>query len=84
MGEIKVLFSPKSAKYLAGLNEPMKSRIKNALIKLNEQKGDIKSLSGRNGYRLRVGKYRILFDIVDDAIIVYEIGLRGQIYKGGD
>ncbi len=83
MDTMKIVVSPRAAKYLAGLNEPMKGRIKSALLKLNEQGGDIKSLSGRDGYRLRVGKYRILFDVTDDDIIVYEIGLRGQIYKGG-
>ena len=37
---------------------------------------------GRDGYRLRVGGYRVLFDIIDNEIAVYEIGLRGQVYKG--
>lgn len=81
---MKIEVSAKAAKYLARMNEPMKSRIKNSLLKLSEQGGDIKSLSGRDGYRLRVGQYRVLFDLVDDTIIVYEIGPRGQIYKGGD
>lgn len=37
---------------------------------------------GRGGYRLRIGDYRALFDIIDNEIVVHEIGLRGQIYKG--
>lgn len=44
--------------------------------------GDIKSLTGRDGYRLRVGDYRVLFDIIEKDVVVHEIGLRGQIYKG--
>ena len=78
--------SPKAAKYLEKLNEPMKSRIKSALLKLANEPpvGDIKNLSGRDGYRLRVGGYRILFDMANDAIIVYDIGSRGQIYRGGN
>ena len=44
--------------------------------------GDIKSLIRRDGYRLRVGDYRVLFDIIDNEITVHEIGLCGQIYKG--
>jgi mRNA-degrading endonuclease RelE of RelBE toxin-antitoxin system len=32
-------------------------------------------------YRLRVGNYRLLFKIAEDAILIYDIGLRGQIYK---
>lgn len=66
------------------LNEPQKGRITQALEQLSKEppEGDIKSLTGRDGYRLRVGDYRVLFDIIDDEIAVHEIGLRGQIYKG--
>lgn len=83
---MKVELSPKAAKYLSKLNEPMKGRIKSALLKLAKEppQGDIKAMSGRDGYRLRVGQYRLLFDMTESAIIVYEIGPRGQIYKGGD
>jgi len=45
---------------------------------------DIKKLSGyKQRYRLRIGKYRILFDKYDDKliIIVIDIGSRGDIYK---
>ena len=59
------------------------SRIKIALEKLASEPplGDIKSLTGKDGYRLRVGSYRILFAIEKDVIIVTNIGVRGQIYK---
>lgn len=82
---MNVELSPKAAKYLSRLDNPIKDRIKAALRKLSEEppQGDIKAMSGRDGYRLRVGNYRLLFDIMDNVIIVYEIGLRGQIYKGG-
>ena len=39
-------------------------------------------MAGRDGYRLRIGGYRALFDITENEIVVYEIGPRGQIYKG--
>ena len=77
--------SPKAAKYLELLSDPIKQRIKNVLRNLAQDplKGDIKPLSGKDGYRMRVGQYRLIFDITDNNIIVYEIGPRGQIYKGG-
>jgi mRNA interferase RelE/StbE len=83
---MRVELSPRAAKYLAKMNEPIKGRIKAAFERLAQEppQGDIKSLSGRDGYRLRVGQYRALFDMTEDVIIVYEIGSRGQIYKGGD
>ncbi len=82
---MNVELSPRAAKYFARLGNPMRDRIKAALHKLAQEPpaGDIKTLAGRSGYRLRVGDYRLLFDILDNKIVVYEIGLRGQIYRGG-
>jgi mRNA interferase RelE/StbE len=81
---MEVELSAKAKKYLLGLNEPIKGRIKNALLKLEQDplQGDIKNMSGEDGYRLRIGNYRILFKIKDNQIRIHEIGLRGQIYKG--
>ena len=44
--------------------------------------GDIKKLQGTDGYRLRVGNFRILFNIDGIIIDIIDIGNRGQIYKG--
>jgi mRNA interferase RelE/StbE len=43
----------------------------------------VKRLSGENYFRLRVGKYRIILDIINDRLIIYviEMGLRSNIYK---
>jgi len=80
---VTTVLSPKAAKYLERLNEPIKSRIKAALKKLENEppQGDIKAMAGQEGFRLRVGMYRILFGIRNDVIVVVDIGLRGQIYK---
>jgi len=81
---LNLVLSPKAAKYLERLNEPIKGRIITALKKLVTEnfKGDIKSMTGQEGFRLRVGAYRILFGIKNDIIIITDIGIRGQIYKG--
>ena len=46
---------------------------------------DIKPLSWIAGkhYRLRMGKYRFLFEIIEDEVLVYlyDAGSRGGIYK---
>jgi mRNA interferase RelE/StbE len=80
---LNTLLSPKAAKYLERMNEPIKSRIKSALKKLEQEplQGDIKFFSEQEGYRLRVGSYRILFGIKNNNIIITDIGPRGQIYK---
>ena len=43
---------------------------------------NVKKLKGRDGYRLRVGDWRIVYDIEAGklVLIVIEIGPRGDIY----
>lgn len=81
---MKTVLSQQAAKYLKRLNEPEKSRIIKALEKLELEppEGDIKNLSGKDGYRLRVGGYRVLFGIKSDIIVITDIAPRGQAYKG--
>lgn len=73
----------RASKSLVRLSEPTKSRISAAIENLRKEppRGDIKHLRGRDGYRVRVGDYRILFDIRSGEIIITDIGVRGQIYK---
>ena len=75
--------SPKAAKYLLKLDSNTKSRIIKAFKNLEKEppQGDIKKMQGKDGFRLRIGKFRALFDITDDKIIIYDINSRGQIYK---
>lgn len=46
---------------------------------------DIAKLQGqKNHYRLRVGKYRVLYEVRDNQILViyaYKVDSRGDIYK---
>lgn len=43
----------------------------------------VKKLQGREGYRLRVGNWRVIYEIHDDRLIilVLNIGPRGDIYR---
>ncbi len=42
--------------------------------------GDVKNLTNREGYRLRVGGYRAIFIIENGEVVVQEIGVRGDVY----
>jgi mRNA interferase RelE/StbE len=80
---MKVVLEKRALKYLESLDAVMKHRINEALKDLadNPPSGDIVRLQGENGYRRRVGNYRILFDITKTEVIVYKIAARGQVYK---
>jgi mRNA interferase RelE/StbE len=44
---------------------------------------NVKKLQGRDAYRLRVGTWRVLYEIIDQTIVLYviAIGARGGIYQ---
>ncbi|MCD8053495.1 MAG: type II toxin-antitoxin system RelE/ParE family toxin [Lachnospiraceae bacterium] len=77
----QIIYSKKAAKFLRKQGKPTQRRIVEAISKLPLE-GDIKKLQGTDGYRLRVGDYRILFDVNGLVIDIINIGNRGQIYKG--
>ena len=77
---MKILFSKKAEKYLASLVSRIAFNILHRIELIPE--GDIKPLAGRKGeYRLRVGKYRIIFFISNDTVYVVKIDTRGDVYK---
>ena len=84
---MKVYLNGKAKKQYGSLNEPHRSRIATALDKLEREppEGDIKKLQGKDGYRARVGGYRIIFDIdaENGRIDVFSISPRGGAYKEG-
>ena len=52
-------------------------------LALNPRPRGCKKLKGRDGYRIREGNYRIIYDIFDNELVVdiVEIGHRKDIYK---
>ena len=72
-------------RYLKRLQPRNRQRIFNELDKLlvSPTQTDLKKLKGREGYRLRVGNYRILIQVnrEEQIFIITEMGPRGDIYK---
>ncbi len=57
------------------------NRLKEALLAYEKNgTGDVRNLVDRPGYRLRVGDYRAIFEVVDGAVVVLEVGPRGSVY----
>jgi mRNA interferase RelE/StbE len=48
----------------------------------NDLKGDVKRLTNFTPeYRLRVGDYRVLFEVEKEAIVIYRIRHRREVYR---
>lgn len=60
----------------------MAKRISDSINRLKENpfSKDIKKLKEREGYRLRVGDYRVLFVIDKEEIKIIKVGHRKNIY----
>jgi len=79
---MKLTFLKLAEKTLFNYDKSLQMRIGEAISKLPN--GDIKKMKGKgklNIYRLRVGKYRIVFELSSDEIIIVKIDSRGDVYK---
>ena len=73
-------YTKQAETYLDKQTKKQSARIKRAINALPS--GDIKKLKGiENGYRLRVGSIRVLFEKDGDKIHVVKIDNRGDVYK---
>lgn len=84
--QIKIL--PTAKKELASLPKPIRVRIGKKIdsLQTDPTPQGVKLLKGgqREAYRVRVGDYRILYQIKRDilTILVIKIGHRREIYRG--
>ena len=66
--------------YLDKQTNKQAARIRNAVSAFPA--GDVKKLRGiENGYRLRVGSVRVLFEKTGEKVTVVKIDSRGDVYK---
>jgi len=78
----KINIKRKAQKFIDKQERKQQVRIYKAIY--NQPAGDIKKMqSYSNKYRLRVGKYRIIFEWIENKIIidVTDADSRGDIYK---
>ena len=80
-----VVFSRSSQKELAALQGKMRLRVAKAIRALETEPfpRSVKKLQNRDGYRLRVGDYRVLytFDAEKKIIFISAIGHRREVYR---
>ncbi|MGC4128484.1 MAG: type II toxin-antitoxin system RelE/ParE family toxin [Bergeyella sp.] len=85
MPEYTVTLSKKAQKNLDKLSDHIAEPILEAIGNLgnNPKPVGYKKLKGRNGYRIRVGNYRVIYEIFDDILLVdvVSLGHRKDIYE---
>lgn len=80
----KVRIERKAQKKLSKIPEPYYSDLKTAILDLGNdpRPQGFKKLKGRDGYRIRVADYRIIYEIQDSVLLVdvVDLGHRKEIY----
>ena len=72
-----IILSAGAAKDLDALQADAREQVSVGIIDYAMNgRGDVKRLSGRNGFRLRVGRYRVIFDEDQNTILAIYIGKR--------
>ena len=80
----RVIVAPVAKKRILKIPDPDRKRILAAVDALHsELSGDIRPLTGREEWRLRVGGWRILLnvDIPSRLVVVLLVDSRGDVYK---
>lgn len=83
----RLKFSNQADKFLRKLPSHLSQRIKTKLLELAcnpySDTLDIVKLRNRNGYRLRVGDWRIIYEVQQEVlvIVVLKIAPRGGVYQ---
>ncbi|WP_347349899.1 type II toxin-antitoxin system RelE family toxin [Mesorhizobium australafricanum] len=72
-----IILSAAAARDLDNLPADVREQVSEGLIAYAvNARGDVKRLAGRDGYRLRVGRYRVIFDEDRTTILAIYIGKR--------
>ena len=79
----KLTFKRQAIKDLKALSPDIKERILAKIVAMQDNlRGDIKKLSNfTTEYRLRVGKYRVLFKIDGEILRIHRVKHRKDVYN---
>ena len=83
----KIVFTRKAIKSIQKISPDIATRMRKRLDRIAEDLyalySNITKLQNRPGYRLRVGDWRLIYEIQEEVLIilVIKIGSRGDIYR---
>jgi mRNA interferase RelE/StbE len=79
-----ISFTRVAEKQLQKINDPFYTNIKDAILALTDdpRPRTCKKLVGRDGYRIRIGNYRVIYTIFDSELVIeiIAVGHRKDIY----
>lgn len=86
MAMFQVIYRRKALKSLRKMPKKVAGQFFDAFANLANDNAaglDVKKLSGRDGFRLRIGGYRAIYTINGEQLIilVLDVGARGGVYK---
>ncbi len=86
MGSYRIELSRDAAKSLAGFDRPTQTRIRAAIDALADEPrpvGSLKLAGGSGEWRIRVGDYRIVYEIHDGRllVLVVRVAHRREVYR---
>lgn len=84
----EIRIKDKSLKFVSSMQKSDRERLKEAILVLKEDPVPIKSLDvaklkgEKNGYRIRKGKFRIVYEVMwqQKIIVIHRVGFRGDVY----
>ncbi|RCJ24936.1 addiction module toxin RelE [Nostoc sp. ATCC 43529] len=82
----EVKFTKGARKMFIKLSQELQDRIQTKIddLAIEPRPNGVKKLQGEeNSYRIRVGDYRVIYDIFDDVLLVsvVDVGHRSKVYK---
>ncbi len=84
MSKFRVIFNASAEKEFSKLDKTVQARVFKAIAKLEDdpRPPNCKKLKGSPNWRIRVGDFRVVYEIVDDTvqINIVKIGHRKEVY----
>ncbi|MGH6771640.1 MAG: type II toxin-antitoxin system RelE family toxin [Xanthobacteraceae bacterium] len=80
--EVEIVWTAAATRQWLNLSADVRRRLETKLVTFARTgQGDVKRLKGRNGARLRVGDWRIIFYTEGGRLVVAAVGHRRDIYE---
>lgn len=82
---LKITYTRQATKSLRAMQPKTAQRILASIEKLAENPAslelDVKALQGRDGYRLRVGDWRVIYSQDGIVLVIEKVAPRGTVHK---